>query len=100
LANVSAPRLTSALPLPGLPFLPFPERLLQAPRLALDAALLPAYIAAQLIQRGWLQALPGPPGRAPDPYAVTRGPSPIAWRRCAIPMSNLRPRPHTGPMFP
>jgi hypothetical protein len=87
-------RLATALPLPGLPFLPFPEQLLRSPRLALDAALVPAYVAAQMIQRGWLQPLPGPAGRAHDPeghYTL-----PFAYRVAALRYASGAAAPQTA----
>ena len=78
-------RLASALPELGWPLLPFPEQLLQANSPAhqlLDAALVPAYVAAMLIQAGRLQPLRGPVGRPHDPegrYSV-----PFAYRVAAL----------------
>ncbi len=64
-------RVKSALPLTGSGFLPFPEQLLEGSLNHLDVALVPAYVAATLIQNGRLQALDGPTGRAHDPEART-----------------------------
>jgi hypothetical protein len=63
-------RIQSALPLPGYGYLPFPERLLGQPLDHIDTALVPAYVAAALIQRGLLQPVAGPAGRAHDPEGV------------------------------
>lgn len=66
----------SAPPVPRLAAtlrLPFPHRLVANPETLLarlpaaDLLLVPAYIAAGLIRRGWLQPLAGPAGRAHDP---------------------------------
>src|SRR5258708_3434650 len=61
--GISRLNIKSTLPLPGYNFLPFPEQLLERGRQAIDAALVPAYVASQLIQRNMLQPLPGLPGR-------------------------------------
>ena len=83
--RASGLRLASALPHLGWPLLPFPEHLLQTLVTAhpsLDAALVPAYVAAMLIQSGRLQSLPGPVGRPHDPegqYTI-----PFAYRVAAL----------------
>jgi hypothetical protein len=61
-----APRVASALPLPGAEHLPadaWPAR----PPAGLDLLLVPAYVAADYIRGGHLQPLYGPRGRAHDP---------------------------------
>jgi hypothetical protein len=66
-AAPAVPRLAATLRLP-VPhrFVANPETLLT--RLpAADLLLVPAYVAAGLIRRGWLQPLAGPAGRAHDP---------------------------------
>ncbi len=83
--RVSGLRLASALPHLGWPLLPFPERLLQTPvtiHPSLDAALVPAYVAAMLIQAGRLQHLSGPAGRPHDPEG--RYTIPFAYRVAAL----------------
>ena len=85
-------RVKSALPLPGYGFLPFPEQLLQVSLDHVDVALVPAYVAARLIQAGLLQPLHGPSGRAHDPegrYTV-----PFAYRVAALRL----PQESTAPM--
>lgn len=87
LANPSVPtlRLASALPHPGWPLLPDPEALLQssvAARPLVDVALVPAYVAALLIQAGRLQPLRGPAGRPHDPEG--RYTLPFAYRVAAL----------------
>lgn len=75
-------RVKSALPLPGYGFLPFPERLWEWPLDHVDVALVPAYVAAKLIQNGLLRPVHGPSGRAHDPegrYTV-----PFAYRVAAL----------------
>jgi hypothetical protein len=61
-------RVASALPL-GVPhaYFPEPEALLSHRPGQFDLLLVPAYVAAGLIQRGMLQAIDGAPGRAHDP---------------------------------
>jgi hypothetical protein len=60
-------RLASTLPLP-FPHQRFPNaEALLTHRLDFDLLLVPAYLAAELIQRGALQTVPGVPGRAHDP---------------------------------
>ena len=78
----AALRVRSALPLPGYAALAFPEQLLTRPLHAVDVALVPAYVAAQLIQRGWLRPLEGHPGRAHDPEG--RFTLPYAQRVAAV----------------
>jgi hypothetical protein len=80
--SASSLEVHSALPLPGYEFLPFPEHLLEWPIGHGDVALVPAYVAAQLIQAGRLQPLYGPAGRPHDPdgrYTV-----PFAYRVAAL----------------
>ena len=84
-------RVKSALPLPGYAFLPFPERLLWGDLAHLDAALVPAYVAAQLIQRSLLQPLQGPAGRAHDPEG--RYTLPFAYRVAALRYPDARTAP-------
>jgi spermidine/putrescine-binding protein len=84
-------RVASALPLPNVQFLPFPERLLTARLDPIDIALVPAYVAAQLIQKHLLQPLHGPSGRAHDPeghYTV-----PFAYRVAALRFASERAAP-------
>lgn len=62
------PRLASTWPVPfDHRFIPNPDSLLARPLLGTDLLLVPAYIAAGLIGRGWAQRLAGPLGRAHDP---------------------------------
>src|SRR5258708_16689209 len=75
-------RVRSALPLPGYGFLPFPEQLLQVSLDHVDVALVPAYVAARLIQISRLQPLHGPSGRAHDPEG--RYTAPFAYRVAAL----------------
>ncbi len=82
----SALRVRSALPLPGYGALALPERLLTWRPNAIDVALVPAYVAAQLIQRGWLQPFDGQPGRAHDPEG--RYTMPYAQRVAAVRFPN------------
>ncbi len=75
-------RVKSALPLPGYGFLPFPERLWESALDHVDVALVPAYVAAKLIQNGLLRPVHGPSGRPHDPegrYTV-----PFAYRVAAL----------------
>ena len=75
-------RLGSALALPGWPLISAPEQLLQTAANQLDAVLVPAYLAAMLIQAGRLQPQPGPAGRPHDPeghYTL-----PFAYRLTAL----------------
>lgn len=68
LAAPPAPRLASTLRVPFLhQFVPDPETLLAGVPLDLDLLLVPAYVAAGLIRRGWLLPLAGPRDRAHDP---------------------------------
>ena len=78
--------IKSALPLPGFGFLASPEQLVNGRFDAVDAALVPAYVAAQLIHKGWLQPLHGPPGRAHDPEG--RFTLPYAFRVAALRFSS------------
>jgi hypothetical protein len=80
--GLSLLRVKSALPRQGYEFLPFPERLLRAPLDNIDAALVPAYVAARLIQAGRLQPLHGPSGRPHDPEG--RFTVPFAYRVAAL----------------
>jgi hypothetical protein len=48
-------------------YLPNPDSLFNRDLTSFDLLLVPAYVAAELIQRGALQALSGSPGRAHDP---------------------------------
>ncbi len=62
------PRLASTLRLPfPHTYLADPDALLAHPPAGFDLLLAPAYVAAGLIQRGLVQPLAGPPGRAHDP---------------------------------
>jgi hypothetical protein len=94
--GVSGLRVASALPrpLPGVQLLPFPEQLLDARRYAIDAALVPAYVAAQLIQRGLLQPLPGSSGRAHDPEGYFT--VPFAYRVAALRFASERAAPRAA----
>ena len=74
-------RLASALPLPGYRALPQPESLLQSAA-GLDAALVPAYVAAMLIASGQAQPIRGAAGRAHDPEG--RFTVPFAYRLSAL----------------
>ncbi len=61
-------RLASTLPLPGPHhFFPNPDALLARGPRDFDVWLVPAYVAAEWIQRGGLAQLSGPPHRAHDP---------------------------------
>ena len=65
---VAFPRIASTLPLP-VPHEYFddPDSMLACSLARFDLLLAPAYIAAELIRHGRLQAAGGPPGRAHDP---------------------------------
>lgn len=78
-------RLASALPLP------FPHTRLANPDTALDprewdALLIPAYRAAEWIQRGWLAPLTRciAPGRAHDPESAFTHPYRFHWHRSLL----------------
>ena len=95
--GVSGLRLASALPRPGWPLLPVPEQLLQTSMTAyqpLDAALVPAYVAAMLIQAGRLQPLRGPAGRPHDPEG--RFTAPYAYRVAALRYAGEAAAPETA----
>lgn len=63
-----APRLVTTLPVPfDHRFVSNPDSLLARQPAGADLLLVPAYIAVGLVARGWVQRLPGPPGRAHDP---------------------------------
>ena len=68
---VAFPRIASTLPLP-VPHEYFgdPETMLACSLARFDLLLAPAYIAAELIRHGRLQAAPGDAGRAHDPEGV------------------------------
>jgi len=89
----AGPRVASALSLPlsGVQLLHFPEQLLGARRHAVDAALVPAYVAAQLIQQRLLKPLRGPSGRAHDPEGYFT--LPFAYRVAALRFASERAAP-------
>jgi hypothetical protein len=72
-------RLASTLPLPGPHhFFPNPDALLTRGPRGFDALLIPAYVAAEWIQRGSLAQLTGPLHRAHDPEGVFTRPQHFA----------------------
>lgn len=67
-APLAGPRLAATLRVPfPHTYCADPDVLLARPPAGFDLLLVPAYIAAGLIQRALLQPLAGPPGRAHDP---------------------------------
>jgi hypothetical protein len=90
LPPASKVRIASAWPLP-FPHrcFPNPDHLLAQDLSRFDLLVIPAYAAAELIQRGALCALPGSPGRAHDPEGTFTQPCHYDVR--ALPLASAWP---------